>query len=334
MQQQLEIGIVLEPREQVGETVDRARLAEQYGFEYVGITDGQMIWRDVSVALTATAVATEKIHMGPWVTNPVTRHLAVTANFIATLHEFSGGRAILGIGNGDDAVRTIGAEPEKMAALAETVDTIRDLMDGKTVLNKSKVGWKICTGGRPEGAAPIYWAGANPLSFKYGIKHTDGLVISGFVDETWLNWMVETTDKLSAEFGRSPKLIFNSAVAVDEDGDAAREAVRPYVASGLRYKSAARVPEWGDEGVERMNAAYNSYHHFRASNEAAVALVPDAMVPKKAICGTPEEAAASMQAVIDKGVTSFALMAMGDVEKTIEMIATKVRPLLSLNGAV
>jgi hypothetical protein len=37
--------------------------------------------------------------------------------------------------------------------------------------------------------------------------------------------------------------------------------------------------------------------------------------------------------VIDKGVTSFALMAMGDVEKTIELIATKVRPLLNLNGA-
>ena len=331
--QALEIGIVLEPREQVGETVDRAKLAEHYGFEFVGITDGQMIWRDVSVALTATAIATEYVHMGPWVTNPVTRHLAVTANFIATLHEFSDGRAILGIGNGDDAVRTIGAEPEKMAQLAETVDTIRDLMDGKTVYNKAKVGWKICTGGRPEGAAPIYWAGANPLSFKYGIKHADGLVISGFVDEGWLNWMLETTGGFSQEFNRTPRLIFNSAVAVDEDGDAAREAVRPYVASGLRYASAARVQEWGDEGVERMREAYNSYHHFRASNEAAVALVPDSMIPKKSISGTPEEAAAGMQAVIDKGITSFSIMPMGNVEKTIELLSTKVRPLLKLDGA-
>jgi hypothetical protein len=113
----------------------------------------------------------------------------------------------------------------------------------------------------------------------------------------------------------------------------AREAVRPYVASGLRYGSAARVAEWGEEGVERMRDAYNSYHHFRASNEAAVALVPDSMIPKKSICGTPQEAAASMQAVIDKGVTSFALMAMGDVEKTIEMLAKEVRPLLRIPGA-
>lgn len=329
----VEIGIVLEPRNQIGETVARAKLAEQNGFEFLGITDGQMIWRDVSVALTACAVATERIHMGPWVTNPVTRHLAVTANFIATLNEFSGGRAILGIGNGDDAVRTIGASPARMAELAEIVDTIRDLMDGKEVLNKSKVGWKIATGGPSGLSVPIYWAGANPLSFEYGIKHTDGLVISGFVDEGWLDWMNDFTGTVARDSGRSPKLIFNSAVAVDEDGDAAREAVRPYVASGLRYASAARVSDWGEEGVQRMRDAYNSYHHFRASNEAAVALVPDAMIPKKSISGTPREAAEVMQRVIDKDITSFSIMPMGDVEKTIELLATEVRPLLKIKEA-
>ena len=55
--QALEIGIVLEPREQVGETVDRAKLAEHYGFEFVGITDGQMIWRDVSPGFSRSLTA-------------------------------------------------------------------------------------------------------------------------------------------------------------------------------------------------------------------------------------------------------------------------------------
>jgi 5,10-methylenetetrahydromethanopterin reductase len=329
----LEIGIVLEPREPVGETVERAKLAERHGFEFIGITDGQMIWRDVSVSLTASALATSRIHMGPWVTNPVTRHLAVTANFIATLDELSGGRAILGIGNGDDAVRTIGSSPAKMEYLGEVVDTIRQLMDGKEVLNKAKVGWRIRTGGPDRERIPIYWAGANPKSFEYGIKHSDGLVISGFVDDGWLNWMLDFTGAIARDTGRTPKLIFNSSTSVDPDGDAAREAVRPYVASGLRYGSAARVSAWGDEGVERMRAAYDSYHHFRASNAAAVALVPDEMIPKKSISGTPDEAAASMQAVIDKGITSFSIMPMGDVERTIELLATEVRPRLRV-GAV
>jgi 5,10-methylenetetrahydromethanopterin reductase len=328
----VEVGIVLEPRNNVGETVERAKLAEDNGFEFIGITDGQMIWRDVSVALTASAAATSRIRMGPWVTNPVTRHLAVTANFISTLDEFSGGRAILGIGNGDDAVRTIGSAPAKMETLAEVVDSIRALMDGQEVLNKAKVGWTIATGGR-EHRVPIYWAGANPKSFEYGIKHSDGLVISGFVDDGWLSWMLETVASVAESAGRSPKLIFNSSVAVDEDGSAAREAVRPYVASGLRYHSAARVADWGEEGVERMRAAYNAYHHFRASNEAAVALVPDEMIPKKSISGTPTECAELMQSVIDRGITNFSIMPMGNVEKTIELLASEVRPLLHANGS-
>lgn len=326
----VEIGIVLEPRNHVSETVGRAVLAEENGYEFIGITDGQMIWRDVSVALTASAMATSRIHMGPWVTNPVTRHLAVTANFISTLDEFSGGRAILGIGNGDDAVRTIGESPAKMVVLAETVDTIRALMDGEEVINKAKVGWKIATGGRGR-RVPIYWAGANPKSFEYGTKHSDGLVISGFVDEGWLSWMLETVDAAAKSSDREPRLIFNSSVSVDEDGDAAREAVRPYVASGLRYSSAARVSDWGNEGVERMRAAYNSYHHFRTSNEAAVALVPNEMIRKKSISGTPKECAELMQTVVDHGVTSFSLMPMGNVESTIRLLAQEVRPLLHTN---
>jgi 5,10-methylenetetrahydromethanopterin reductase len=329
----LDIGIVLEPREPVLETVARAQLAESHGFEFIGITDGQMIWRDVSVSLAASAIATTRIRMGPWVTNPVTRHLAVTANFISTLDELSGGRAILGIGNGDDAVRTIGAAPARMEALAEIVDAIRDLIAGKEVLNKAKVGWKIRTGGPDRQHIPIYWAGANPKSFEYGIKHADGLVISGFVDDGWLNWMLEVTGAVAEASGRTPNLIFNSSTSVDEDGATAREAVRPYVASGLRYGSAARVAAWGDEGVERMRAAYDSYHHFRATNAAAVALVPDEMLPKKSISGTPEEAAAAMQAVIDKGITSFSIMPMGNVEKTIELLATEVRPRLRVDAA-
>lgn len=332
MTSHIEIGIVLEPRNQLGETVERARMAENHGFEFIGITDGQMIWRDVSVALTASAAATQRIHMGPWVTNPVTRHLAVTANFIASLDEFSGGRAILGIGNGDDSVRTIGASPAKMSELGAIVDSIRDLIDGKEVQNQSGVGWKIRTGGSERQRIPIYWAGANPKSFEYGIKHADGLVISGFIDEGWLTWMLDTVGAVVEKTGRQPKLIFNSSVSVDKDGDAAREAVRPYVASGLRYGSAARVSDWGDAGVERMRAAYDPYHHFRASNQAAVALVPDAMIPKKSISGTPEEAARSMQAVIDRGVTSFSIMPMGNVERTIELLATEVRPRLQVKS--
>lgn len=319
----IEIGIVLEPRGDVRKLVERARLAEDLGFDFIGVTDGQMIWSDAVVALTASALATKRLRMGPWVTNPVTRHVTVIANYICTLDAISDGRAFLGIGNGDDAVRTIGASPATMDSLAEVVDTLRALIDGEEV-KRDPVSWRISTArGR---SLKIYWAGANPKSLTYGARHTDGLVVSGFVDDEWLDDMLAYIREGAS--GEPREVFFNSSVAVAHDSKEAREAVRPYVASGLRYASAARLRGWSKEDVDRMQRAYDSYHHFRDTNLAAVALVPDAMIPRKSISGNPEEAAELMNLVLSHGIRQFALMPMGDVETTMRLLAEKVRPLL------
>ena len=53
------------------------------------------------VELALAAATTERIALGPGVTNPATRHPAVTASTAATLQAESGGRAVFGIGRGD-----------------------------------------------------------------------------------------------------------------------------------------------------------------------------------------------------------------------------------------
>jgi 5,10-methylenetetrahydromethanopterin reductase len=322
--QSVQVGVVLEPRGDVRKLVEHAKLAEDLGFEFVGITDGQMIWSDAVVALTATALATTRIRLGPWVTNPVTRHVTVIANYICTLDALSNGRAFLGIGNGDDAVRTIGAPPATMDSLAEIVDTIRALVDGEEV-ERNSVNWRISTA-RGQ-SLKIYWAGANPRSLTYGARHTDGLVVSGFVDDEWLEEALGFIAR-GAE-GAQREVFFNSAVCVAENSAEARDAVRPYVASGLRYASAARLSGWSKEDVNRMQQAYDSYHHFRDTNFGALALLPDHMIPRKSISGTPEECADLMRTVTSHSIHQFALMPMGDVESVMRLLAQRVRPLLA-----
>ncbi len=85
-------GVTVEP------VVRLAQVAEKCGFETVYIGDSQMIWNDVWVALTCCALATERVKLGPGVTNTVTRHPAVTANAVTTLNMISGRRAVLGVG--------------------------------------------------------------------------------------------------------------------------------------------------------------------------------------------------------------------------------------------
>jgi 5,10-methylenetetrahydromethanopterin reductase len=78
-----------------------ARITEQQGFDYFGY--GDTTWRDVYVTLTVCAGPTERIALGPGVTNPLTRDPFVTAQAVATLDQVSGGRAYLGIGMGQSA---------------------------------------------------------------------------------------------------------------------------------------------------------------------------------------------------------------------------------------
>ena len=50
--------------------------------------------------LTFVALHTRTLQVGTMVTDPYTRHPALTAMAIATLDEIAGGRAILGLGAG------------------------------------------------------------------------------------------------------------------------------------------------------------------------------------------------------------------------------------------
>src|SRR5919198_6099237 len=106
--------------------------AEEAGYAFAWLVDSQILWRDVYVYLTHGLHATERITFGTAVTNPVTRHVTVTASFFATLAKLHPGRVALGIGRGDSAVRTMGLPPARTAQLGEYVTTLRELMAGRT----------------------------------------------------------------------------------------------------------------------------------------------------------------------------------------------------------
>ena len=65
-------------------------LAEESGFDHVWAWDSHVLWQDVYPVFTLIASNTERIRIGPCVTNPAT-HITVTASALATLNEISGG---------------------------------------------------------------------------------------------------------------------------------------------------------------------------------------------------------------------------------------------------
>jgi 5,10-methylenetetrahydromethanopterin reductase len=322
----IEFGIWLQPTTAPDVVARWARLAEDQGFSFVGITDGQNIWRDAWVCLTAAALATKRIRLGTWVTNPFTRHPTVTINAACTLDELSGGRAFIGIGMGDDSVRTIGHREAKLDELASVIGLMRRLSVGEYV-DTDNGRWHLATA-RPNGV-DIYWAAANPRSTQHGGQYSDGVIVSAWLVPELLEKNLANIRIGMARSGARPRVasIFNSCVAIDEDGSAALAAAKPYVARALCYTASAEVPGWSKEDMERFKSQYNYYDHFAPSQGIATA-VPDHMITKKAVAGTPEECVDLMQIVIDSGFDRIALIPMTDPEKSIRLLGERVLPKL------
>jgi len=85
------------------------------------------------------------------VTNPFTRHPAVTASAALTLQVETGGRAVLDVGRGDSALTQIGRRPVSARELEEALVILQAYLRGEEVpLGKgdSRIRWLEEAGSR------------------------------------------------------------------------------------------------------------------------------------------------------------------------------------------
>jgi len=129
----MEFGVTFMLDPPVSRTVGWAKRAEEVGFDYVWAWDSHVLWQEFYVTFALIGQATEKLRLGPCVTNPATRDVTVTASAMATLNEVTGGRMDVGIGRGDSARRVIGKTPVTVERLEAESKLIKDLAEGREV---------------------------------------------------------------------------------------------------------------------------------------------------------------------------------------------------------
>lgn len=287
-------GLGLFPTESPRRMVELVRLGEELGFTCAYIGDSQMIWREAYVILGGAAQVTSRITLASGVTNPITRDPSVLAAAWATLHEYTGGRVLVGIGMGDSSLETLGKKPATLAQLERAIRMIRGLVAGETVIHPDSQAPVHLTYARPGTRVPIYIGVSSPKITRLAGKVADGAIMLVGVDPRFMQASRREMEAGASEAGRDLRaegfrVVCWVPCSIQEDGAAARAAVKAHVARILKRPLPFELDPATMEVVRRIYQQYEYYEHMVAGT-AHGEVVPDELVEKFAIAGTPAEA--------------------------------------------
>ena len=291
--------------------------AETIGFKRVGIWDSPALFNEPWVTLGACARATTQIRLGPWVTNPLTRHPVVTASALATLDDLAPGRAILGIGTGDSGVYHLGGSASPLARLEAYVVAVRRLLEeGEATWDGKRV-----TLAWARRRIPVWIAAHGERALQLAGRIGDGVIVGLGVAPDVVARCLTIVDEATRSVDRASsdlEIWFTSPWCVDPDRDRARAEAAWRVAS-LAHHVARRgvagklIPAELADGIVRLGEAYDLATHGappEAQKEtyrriAADLGILDALIARYAIAGSPEEAESQVRAAVAAGARAF-----------------------------
>lgn len=316
-----EIGLGIE-NVNARDYVAQAQAAERLGFDSFWVPE-DCVFPGAFSSGAAIATATSRIKIGTAVINPYTRHPVLIAMELAALDQLSGGRAILGLGA---SLRLwieeqMGIDYAKsLSALRDAVAIIRRLLAGEEVAYQGRV-FQASAGMRlnlePERTAvPIYLGTMAPKALELTGAIADGWLPFGFVEPAAARRSVEHIRTGAARAGRSLSgfdYSVNLLMAVAEDDRAAREAVKPMLATLLAWlANQPQQPMFTDYGLTPADA--DVIRRSYARGELRPDFVSDAMVEGMALAGSPQRCREKLAALIEAGTTSAVFVMAGGPE--------------------
>ncbi|MGA5131291.1 TIGR03842 family LLM class F420-dependent oxidoreductase [Streptomyces olivoreticuli] len=332
----MDFGIVLQTDPPASAVVDLMRRAEGAGFRYGWTFDSAVLWQEPFVIHSRILDHTERLIVGPMVTNPSTRTPEVTASTFATLNDMYGNRTVCGIGRGDSAMRVAGRKPNTLATLSEAMRVIRDLAEGREADvggTAMRLPWVR------DGKLPVWMGAYGPKALALAGREADGFILQ-LADPFLTEWMVKAVRTAASDAGRDPDSVTVCVAApayVGDDLAHAREQCRwfggmvgNHVADLVeRYgEHSGLVPEALTEYIKQRRG-YDYSHHGRAGNPSTD-FVPDTIVDRFCLLGPVEAHRERLEELRELGVDQFAIYAMHDAkESTIDAYGRHIIPALT-----
>ncbi|MGW0035149.1 LLM class flavin-dependent oxidoreductase [Gordonia sp. NPDC003376] len=278
--------------------VELAREAEEIGC--AAVWTSELYSRSATVPMAMLAAGTETISIGTNIAYGVGRSPLMWAAEARDLDELSGGRIILGLGNGTpkmmEAWHGVSGEApaERMAELLTVLKKLWRLHEGPVHHDGRFYHVHLSpTSDVPEpvrAEIPVWIAGVNTLMLRTAGHHADGLVGHPMFTAEYVRGPVaEEVARGAALSGRDPSEITIMGIrmcAIDDDVDTARRqaayAIGQYAASRV-YDRLFAIHGWSAEQERIRQAARDR------DTDGVIAAVTDDMIDTIAIACTPGE---------------------------------------------
>jgi probable F420-dependent oxidoreductase len=327
----MDIGLVLQNDPPAQHVIDLARRADASGYSHVWTFDSHVLWQEPFVIYAQILAQTSNIMVGPFVTNPLTRELSVTASLFATLNDQFGNRTVCGIGRGDSALRVLGRKPASLATLSHAMGVIRDLAEGREA---DYDGTPVRIPWVRDGKLEIWMAGYGPKALKLCGEEADGFILQ-CADPDIARWTVGTVRAAAAAAGRDPAdvtICMAAPAYVGTDLAHMRDQTR-WFGGMVGNHVADLVGRYGGSGVTipraltdyiKAREGYDYSHHGKAGNPTTD-FVPDEVVDRFCLLGPPEAHLDRLRELREIGADNFSIYLMhDDADATLDAYAKQV----------
>jgi len=321
------------------ELASLARKVEDWGYDYIWLAD-ERFFREVYSSLTLCALNTTKIRLGVCVTDPYSRHPALTTMAIATVDEISEGRAVLGIGAGVSGFGELGIDRARPAlAMREMISLVRELMSGQRVDYQGRTvtfseGMLNFT--PPRADLPIYVASNAPRGIELAGEMAQGAIVSNCIALATVDYALGLVSKGAARNGRDPAeldMVARLNCCISSDSGEARDAVRTSATRSLPghldFMAASGIDVPGDLAASLREMGYT---HDEEKLASMARRVPDNLIDTMALAGTAGEVADRLVKIVQRGISQIIVRPSptrsGGVDATLEAFAAQVMPLV------
>ena len=315
----MDLGVTFQTDPPARRVVELCVEAERLGFSHAWTFDSHILWQEPYVIHALMLQATERIKVGPFVTNPATRDPTVTASTLATLNDTFGNRTVCGIGRGDSAQRVLGRRPTTLAETEAAIVAIRDLACGRSIATPAG---EVSLPWVRDGALEVWMAGYGPKALALCGRVADGFILQ-LADPVIARWTIDQVRAAAEAAGRDPDEITICVAApayVGEDLAHARDQCRwfggmvgNHVADLVRrYGEGSDIPRALTDYITAREG-YDYAHHGRAGNPDT-AFVPDEIVDRFCLLGPVGAHVERLRELAALGVDQFNVYLMHDAQ--------------------